>query len=75
VLTLAKNFRLFGSFAMTRIATGDKFLACVVDTAEQFIPGVVDKGNKYSFANISANFRKITKRPQWNTWGLGDTDS
>jgi hypothetical protein len=26
---------------------------------------------RYSFANISANFRKNSKRPQWNTWGPG----
>jgi hypothetical protein len=37
------------------------FFAGVVDTAEQFIAGVVDTGNKYSFANISANFRKKFK--------------
>ncbi len=43
--------------------TGDKFFAGVNNTAEQFI--------KYSFANISANFRKNLKRPQWNTWGPG----
>jgi hypothetical protein len=32
--------------------TSDKFFADVVDTAEQFS----DTGDKYSFANISANF-------------------
>jgi hypothetical protein len=72
-LTPAKNFRLFGYFPMTRINhdTGDKFVAGVVDTAEQFIAVVNDTGDKYSFANISANFRKNSKRPQWNTWGPG----
>jgi hypothetical protein len=51
------------------VDTGDKFFAGVVDTAEQFIAGVNDTGDKYSFANISANFRKNSKWPQWNTWG------
>jgi hypothetical protein len=37
--------------------TGDKFFAGVTaDTAEQFITGAVDTGDKYLFANISANF-------------------
>jgi hypothetical protein len=46
--------------------TGDKFVA------EQLITGVVDTaGDKHSFANISTNFRKNAKRPQWNTWGAG----
>ncbi len=69
-LTPAKNFRLFGYFPVTRInRPGDKFFAGVVDTAEQFIAGV------NSFANISANFQKNSKRPQGNTWGPGDTDA
>ena len=42
-----------------------------VDTAEQFIAGVVDTSDKYSFANISVNFRKNSNRPQWYTWGHG----
>jgi hypothetical protein len=68
-LTLAKNFRLFGYFPVTRINhdTSDTFFADVVDTAEQFIASV-----KYSFVNISANFRENSKRPQWNTWGPGE---
>ncbi len=37
--------------------------------------GVVDTGDKHSFANISANIRQNSKRLQWNTGGLGDTDS
>ncbi len=57
-LTPANNFRLFGYFPVTRI----KF-AGVIDTA--------DTGDKYSFSNISANFRKNSKWPQWNTWGPG----
>ncbi len=35
------------------------------------IAGVNDTGDKYSFPNISENFRKNSKRPQWNTWGPG----
>ena len=31
------------------------------DTGEQLIAGVVDTGDKHSFANISANFRKNSK--------------
>jgi hypothetical protein len=54
-LTPAKNFRLFGYFPVTRIIAGVIFFAGVVDTAEQFDAGV-DTGDKYSFANISANF-------------------
>jgi hypothetical protein len=57
-LTPAKNFRLFGYFPMTGLIAG------VVDTAEQFIDGVNDFGDKYSFANISENFRKNLKRLQ-----------
>ncbi len=54
--------------------TGDKFVAGVVDTAEQLIAGVVDTGDKYSFANISANFQKIQNGPNWILGGPGDTD-
>jgi hypothetical protein len=43
----------------------------IVDTAEQLIADVVDTGDKHSFANISANFLKTSKRPQQNTWGPG----
>jgi hypothetical protein len=78
-LTLVNSFlvvtltpAIFGYFPVTRINdTGDKFFAGVFDTAEQFIAGDNDTGDKYSFANISANFRKNSKRPQWNTWGPG----
>jgi hypothetical protein len=45
--------------------------AGVADTTEQLIASVIDTGDKHSFANISANFRKHSKRPQWNTWGPG----
>ncbi len=40
----------------------------VVDTGEPLIAGVVDTGDKYSLANISANFQKNSK---WDTQGLG----
>ncbi len=47
-------------------------IAGVIDTAEQLIAGVVDTGDKHhSFANISANFRKYSKRLHLNTWGPG----
>ncbi len=36
-----------------------------------FATGVVDTGGKPSAANISANFRKNSKRSYWNTLGLG----
>ncbi len=49
--------------------TGDKFIAGVVDTREQLIAGVVDTGDKHSFENIFANFRKNSKRPQGSTHG------
>jgi hypothetical protein len=51
--------------------TGDKFFAGVVDTAEQLFAGVVYTRDKHYFANISSNFRKISKGPQWNTYGPG----
>ncbi len=51
--------------------TSDKFFADVVDTAEQFS----DTGDKYSFANISANFWKIQNVLNGILRGLGDTDS
>ncbi len=65
-LTLVEQFffRLFGYFPVTRINdTGDKFFAGVLDTTEQFIAGVNNTGDIYSFANISANFRKIQNGP------------
>jgi hypothetical protein len=38
-------------------------------TGDKFIAGNIDNGDKHSFANISANFRKKSKLPQWNTLG------
>ncbi len=40
----------------------DKFVG-VIDTAEQFIAGVIDTADKQSFVIISANFWKQLKRP------------
>jgi hypothetical protein len=45
--------------------------ASVIDTGEQVIAGVMDTGDKHSFENISANFRKNLKRSQGNTHGRG----
>jgi hypothetical protein len=36
-----------------------------------FIAGVVDTSDKHSFAIISANFHKKSKRSQWHTQGPG----
>ncbi len=44
------------------VYTGDKFVSGVIGTAEQLIAGGVDTADKHSFANISANFRKNSKR-------------
>ncbi len=67
--TLAK---LVAKFAVGVADTGGKF-AAVVDTGGNFSAGVVDAGGKFAtgvvdtggaplLANISANFRKISKR-------------
>ena len=40
-----------------------KFAAGVVDTGGKFATGVVDTGGQPLAANISANFRKNSKRP------------
>jgi hypothetical protein len=45
--------------------------AGVVDTGGKFATGVVDTGGAPLLANISANFRKNSKRSQWDTLGLG----
>jgi hypothetical protein len=36
-----------------------------------FYRGVADTADKHSFANISANFRKNSKRSYWDTQGPG----
>jgi hypothetical protein len=48
-----------------------KFAAGVVDTGGKFANGVVDTGGQPLAANISANFRKNSKRPLWYSQGLG----
>ncbi len=55
--------------------TSNKFIAGVIDANEQLVTGVLDTADKYSFANISANFWKIWKGPIGVLGGLGDTDS
>ncbi len=40
-----------------------------IESVLQLIAGVVDTGDKHSFENIFANFRKNSKRPQGSTQG------
>ena len=47
------------------------FAAGVVDTGSKFATVVVDTGGAPLLANISAIFRKNSKRSQWDTLGLG----
>jgi hypothetical protein len=49
----------------------EKFATGVADTGGKFATGVVDTGGAPWLANISANFRKNSKRSKWNTLGLG----
>ncbi len=58
-LTLAK---LVEKFAAGVINTGSNFAAGVVDTGGKFATGVIDTGGAPWLANISANFRKNSKR-------------
>ncbi len=58
-------------FATGVANTGGKFATGVVDTGGNFAAGVVDTGGAPWLANISANFRKNSKRSKWNTLGLG----
>jgi hypothetical protein len=60
-----------GKFATGVVDTGGNFAAGVVDTGGKFATGVVDTGGQPLAANISANFRKNSKRPLWYTRGLG----
>ncbi len=66
-----------GKFATGVVDTGGNFAAGVVDTNGKFATGVVDTGGAPWLANISANFRKNSKRSKWNNlgWGGGETDS
>jgi hypothetical protein len=57
--TLAK---LVAKFAAGGANTGGKFAAGVVDTGGKFATSVVDTGGAPLLANISANFRKKSKR-------------
>ncbi len=43
----------------------------VAKMGEKFVTGVADTGGAPWLANISANFRKNSKRSKWNTLGLG----
>ncbi len=68
--TLAKQVAKFaagvadpgGKFAAGVVDTGGNFAAGVVDTGGKFATGVVDTGGAPLLANISANFRKNSKR-------------
>jgi hypothetical protein len=61
---------LFPLFATGVIDTGGKFASGVVVTGGKFATGVVDTGGAPLIANISANFRKNTKRYYWDNLGL-----
>ena len=61
-----------GKFAAGVVDTGSNFAAGVFDTGGKFATGVVDTGGAPRLANISANFRKNSKRSEWNTLGLGE---
>jgi hypothetical protein len=52
-----------GKFATSVVDTSGNFAAGVVDTGGKFATGVVDTGGQPLAANISANFRKNSKRP------------
>jgi hypothetical protein len=51
-----------GKFAAGVAKTGGNFAAGVVDTGGKFATGVADTGGAPLLANISANFRKNSKR-------------
>ncbi len=60
-----------GKFATGFVDTGGKIAAGVVVTSGKFATGVIDTGGQPLAANISANFRKNSKRPYWYSQGLG----
>jgi hypothetical protein len=60
-----------GKFAAGVVDTGGNFSAGVVDTGGKFATGVVDTGGAPLLTNISANFRKNSKRSEWDTLVLG----
>ncbi len=55
--------KLVAKFAAGVVDTGRKFATGFVDTGSNFAAGVVDAGGQPLAANISANFRKNSKRP------------
>ncbi len=55
--------KLVAKFAAGVVDTGGKFATGVVDTCGNFAAGVADTGGQPWAANISANFRKNSKRP------------
>jgi hypothetical protein len=62
--------KLVAKFAAGVVDTGGKFATGVVDTGGNFAAGVVDTGGQPLAANISANFRKNSKRPSRAWWKL-----
>jgi hypothetical protein len=60
-----------GKFAAGVADIGGNFAAGVVETGGKFATGVVDTGGAPLLANISANFRKNSKRSKGDTLGLG----
>ncbi len=64
-----------GKFATGVVDTGGNCRRCRWHTGGKFATGVVDTGGAPYLANISANFRKNSKRSKWNTLGWGETDS
>jgi hypothetical protein len=54
--------KLVAKFAAGVVDTGGNFAAGVIDTGGKFATGVVDTGGAPFLANISANFRKNSKR-------------
>jgi hypothetical protein len=54
--------KMVAKFAVGVAGTGGKFAAGVIDTGGKFAAGVVDTGGAPLLANISANFRKNSKR-------------
>jgi len=67
--------KLVAKFAAGVVDTGGNFASGIVDTGGKFATGVVYTGGAPLLANISANFRKNSKRYSWDTLGLGGTDS
>jgi hypothetical protein len=51
--------------------TSDNLLPVLLTPVAQLIAGVVDTGEKHKVVNISANFRKYSQKPQWDTLGPG----